>query len=585
MVFTATGQNVPKPSVVKKYHKTIFRKNSHENSEVGIYSNIVLIVRTILSIIIKKENERGENMANSNKLSIYLIKDEFGNDDDMILGNGKELLADIPNIGHVYYRPSFSKPPLWLSSFFGDTINADHIFSANARAVLLVTVQINEGDRQVTKTFAVTMGYGKYLFNENVIEDDFGLRVVLNTIKPDSLRRINKTNIGGNLKTSNEQLPLKSQIDDFGFDIDRDLIGMITGYSDDEEYAKGMLSGGDLLSLTAEVDITNIVDFLKKTYSKYKLATYKNNFSWVDHIKKVKDTRTIEELDTELVRLMIADSPSIWMAVPEVIEWEEIAGFRYCGRELYDDIDIALIKNSFRNGFTNIEQLKTGRRIVAVSALDGESPYASWSAYKCLYGEVDLHDRSYCINNGRWFCVDRDFVEQVNRDYNSTTVSAIDFIEFTNDYHNENEYSTAFAATDPNHFLCMDRQNVVYGGGQSRIELCDILTNDDTYIHVKPYSGSSTLSHLFNQAVVSAELVLGDLEFRTKANIKIGEKTENEEFLIHENERLNIVFAIISKVEEEHPPIPFFSKVAFRYIKRRLEVFGCTVSIKNVAKH
>lgn len=523
-------------------------------------------------------------MANSNKLSIYLIKDEFGNNDDLILGNGKELLADIPDIGCVYYRPSFSNPPLWINSFFGDTINTTRVFSANARAVLLAKVQVNEENRRVTKTFAVTMGYGKYLFNENVIEDDFGLRVVLNTIKPDSLRRINKTSVGGNLKTSNEQLPLKSEIDDFGFDIDRDLIGMISGYSDDEEYARGMMSGGDLLSLTAEVDITNIVDFLRKTYSKYKLTTYRISFSWVDHIKKVKDTRTIEALDIELVRLMIENSPSVWMAVPEVIEWEKITGFRYCGRELNNDIDIALVKNSFRNGFTDVEQLKTGRRIIAVSALDGESPYASWSAYKCVYGEVDLQGKSYCINNGRWFCVDRDFVEQVNRDYHSTTVSAIDFIEFTNGYHNENEYSTAFAATDPDHYLCMDRQNVIYGGGRSRIELCDILTTDDTYIHVKPYSGSSTLSHLFNQAVVSTELVLGDLEFRTKANMKIRENTENEEFLIGESERLNIVFAIISKSADERPPIPFFSKVAFRYIKRRLEVFGCIVSIKNIIK-
>lgn len=521
-------------------------------------------------------------MANNNKLSIYLIKDEFAANDDLILDDKKEVLAEIPNVGTVYYQRSYSNVPKWVKSFFGSTVNVNNIFTANARAVLIVRINSNQAGETKVKTFAVTMGYGKYLFNDNVIEDDFGLRVVLNTIKPDSLRRINKTSIGGNQKTSNEQLPLKSQIDDFGFDIDRDLIGMVTGYSSDENYAKGILSGSDLLSLTEEIDITNIVDFLKTTYQKYKATTYKTNFAWVDHIKKVKDTRTIDILDTELVKLILKESPTVWMAVPEVINWEDIVGFKYSGKELLNDIDISIIRDSYRKGLSTVEQLKTGRRITAVSALDGESPYASWSAYKCIYGEVEHNGKSYCINNGRWFCIDQNFVEQINNDYLSTSISSIDFIDFTDSHHSENDYSIEFSNTNTSIYLCMDRQNISYGGGHNKIELCDILTCDKTYIHVKPYSGSSTLSHLFNQAVVSAELVLGDMEFCAKANAEIGKNTSNPAFAISRDDKMNIVFAIISKTETDRPPIPFFSKVALRYIKRRLEVFGCSVSIKNI---
>lgn len=521
-------------------------------------------------------------MPNTNKLSVYLIKDEFANDDDLILDEKKEFLAEIPHVGTAYYKRSYSNIPGWVSSFFGNTINTSNIFTANARVVLLVRIKVDENNIKKTKTFAISMGYGKYLFKDNVIEDDFGLRVVLNTIKPDSLRRINKTSIGGNQKTSNEQLPLKSQIDDFGFDVDRDLIGMLTGYSGDEEYAKGILTGGDLLSLTEEVDVSNIVSFLKKTYVKYKLTNYKTNFAWVDHIKKVKDSCIIEQLDKEIIKLILDKSPNIWMAVPDVINWEDIAGFRYSGRELYNDIDIDIVRNSFRKGLNSIEQLKTSRRITAISAIDNESPYASWPAYKCLYGEIEYDGRSYCINNGRWFCIDKDFVQQINNDYNRTSVSTIKFIDYTDDHLNENKYSTEFTNTDNTKYLCMDKQNISYGGGYSKIELCDILTSDNTYIHVKPYSGSSTLSHLFNQAVVSAELVLGDMEFCKKANVKIREKTTNPNFLINDKNKMNIVFAIISRSSNERPHIPFFSKVTFRYIKRRLEAFGCTVSIKNI---
>lgn len=52
----------------------------------------------------------------------------------------------------------------------------------------------------------------------------------------------------------------------------------------------------------------------------------------------------------------------------------------------------------------------------------------------------------------------------------------------------------------------MDRQLISYGGGASRIEFCDVLSDSGQRIHVKQYSGSSVMSHLFNQGLVSASI-------------------------------------------------------------------------------
>ena len=300
--------------------------------------------------------------------------------------------------------------------------------------------------------------------------------------------------------------------------------------------------------------------------------------------KKVKDSRLISALETELIRLINEDSPAIWMAVPDVIDWVNISVFKYCGRDLHNDIHIEIVKGAFKNGLTNFEQLKQ-KTIHAISAQDGASPYMSWQAHKCLYGEIEYGGKAYCINNGRWFCVDKDFVNLVNEDYEKTPVSDMPFLRCTNKHRTENEYSKDFVSSNNEYLLCMDRENIVYGGGRSKVELCDILTTDNKYVHIKPYSGSATLSHLFNQAVVSAELVLGDSEFRAKANIKIGELTDNHAFQISEGKRPNVILAIISDEDVERPHIPFFSKVALRYTKRRLETFGCNLSIKNIKKH
>lgn len=519
-------------------------------------------------------------MPESNKLSIYLIKDEFADNDNAILKNSPNKLTDVEGLGAAYFCPSQIVTPKWVKSFFRGQIENESIFSSNARAVLIARVEIGESK----KTFAITMGQGKHMLANDVIEDDFGLKIVLNTIEPDSLRRINKINIGGNQKTSNEQLPLASDIDDFGFDIDRDLIGTITGYSDDDSFATGIITGGELLSLTAPIDITNLKNFLSKAYQRYKSTTYRNNFGWIDHIKKVKDSRLIRSLETELVRLINEASPTIWMAVPDVIDWENVAGFKYNGKDLHGDIYIDVVKDSFRNGLTSFDQLKQ-KSITAISAQDGISTYISWQAHKCLYGEIEYGGKAYCINNGRWFCVDRDFVSIVNEDYEQIPISDMAFLRCTSKHTTENEYSKDFVLSNQAYLLCMDRQNISYGGGQSKVELCDILTTDNKYIHIKPYSGSATLSHLFNQAVVSAELVLGDPEFRAKANIKIEELTDKKEFRIAEGSRPDVILAIISEKDVERPQIPFFSKVAIRYTKRRLETFGCKLSIKNIQKH
>lgn len=518
-------------------------------------------------------------MANKNKLSIYLIKDEFASKDSLILKDQKCTSRNIENVGTVYFSESHISKPAWVESFFRGKLDTKDIFTSNARAVLITRVTLGYGE---LKTFALTMGYGKYMLADDVIEDDFGLKVVLNTIPPNSLRRINKTNIGGNQKTSNEQLPLESGIDDFGFDIDRDLISAITGKSDDEDFATGILFGSDLLNLTAEVDIYNLAGFLRIAYAQYASNDYKQFFPWIDHIKRVKDSRLIKALDCELVALINQGTPKIWMAVPEVVSWEYIQGFKYAGQELYDDIDINIVKSSFQDGLARAEQLKS-KTIYAISAVDGKSTYASWQAYKCVYGEVSYGGKEYCINNGRWFCVDIDFVQKINDDYEQIPISDMVFSPCPAAL-TEAEYTKGYVATDPDNLLCMDRQNIGHGGGQSRVELCDILTASGKFIHIKPYSSSATLSHLFNQAVVSAELLLSDNEFFLKANQKIGELSTNKEFLLKKEEKPSVILAIISNRDEQRPHIPFFSKVALRYTYRRLLTDGCHLEIKNIYK-
>ncbi len=515
-------------------------------------------------------------LPSKNKLSIFLIKEEFAYFEDIMRDYNSMQSIDADT--EVYLGYSSKVKPQWATNFLTSKVDTNSLFVANARAVLLQRVKIVETGG--TRIFAITMGYGKNMLNDDVTEERFGIKVVLNTISNNSLRRVNKVNIGGNQKLSYEQLPLKSGIADFGIDINRDLVSHITGISDVDDYAKGAISGSDALFVSAEVDISNINDFLVKTYKRYCSHTYKQNFSWIDHIQNVKSQRENTILNNYLIEAVNNQSPLFWMAVPDVINWTEISGFKYNGQTIFDDIDIHEVCASFRNPLTTTDQLKA-KQIHAISSVD-DSKVHTWSALKCVFGECSIDGQAYCINNGKWYKINSDFVDSINSNYTATAISNIEFPACTNSHKDENAYSTYVQQNNPNGFLLMDRKNITYGGGHSSIELCDLLSIDCELIHLKPYSGSSTLSHLFNQGIVSAELLLSDPKFLALANAKIAEQPNGSGFVISNERAIKVVFGIISKNTPPLPQIPFFSKVAFNYVKNRLVAFGVDVSIKNI---
>ena len=61
-------------------------------------------------------------MVKKNKLSIYLVKDKYSETDHSILKKGALLLADLDELGKVYYRPSQISVPKWVSTFFGESL-------------------------------------------------------------------------------------------------------------------------------------------------------------------------------------------------------------------------------------------------------------------------------------------------------------------------------------------------------------------------------------------------------------------------------------------------------------------------------
>ncbi|HUT60594.1 MAG TPA: DUF6119 family protein, partial [Phycisphaerae bacterium] len=126
-------------------------------------------------------------------LRIFLIKQIYRSDED-ILKFG-EIEASFPLAkalsfsGALHVRRQHDAEPKWVE-FVRPHVHVQGalkgLYNAGTAAVLL----INAANRK----FAVTVGYGRNLLIPESWERDFGLKVVLNTVDPASLRSIDCRN-------------------------------------------------------------------------------------------------------------------------------------------------------------------------------------------------------------------------------------------------------------------------------------------------------------------------------------------------------------------------------------------------------
>ncbi len=515
-----------------------------------------------------------------NNISIYLIKKDIVEFNDIIEDDSR-VLHKYDDNSVAYYSASFTRPPKWLSNFF--QLENDELMTANARAVYIKRIKI---DDKTSRIFAVTFGYGKTLLKDDVCEEQFGLKIVLNTIARNKLRKISKVDIGKNYKQSQEQMPKESDISEFGFDIDRDLIKYVTGKSDDEEFGKSIITGGDIFNIFIDKDITNIEKFLKYCYGKYSLTTYKENFEWLDNIKLLRDSKKIEILNEKVVEeFNNRNFSNVWLAIPDVIDWEKVRYIYISGQKNRDyetnDIENDVFIDSFNNShIESFEQIKS-KNIIAKS--NENDDIAKWNAVKCIVGSLELSNNEiYAINGGNWYRINNDFAAEINDDYKRLELSDINFIDCQKNV-DEDKYNNALVESLPGSHL-IHKYNISYGSGTgNKIEPCDVAVGK-TLIHIKNNGGSSYLSHLFNQATTSCTL-LKDPKFRKKFKEKLQKNGINDVINnTFEVSDYTIVLGIINKYSDSRPRIPFFSKVSIKYAATQIKNLGYKFKLKNIKK-
>jgi uncharacterized protein (TIGR04141 family) len=514
-------------------------------------------------------------------LTIYLVKSGVTTDDAILIDHDTLESQAVGRgrgaVGKLYYRETPVRVPRW-ATFFGDTISTAHFRSASTPAVLIV--------RSAGRVFAVAFGHARFMLQPGCYEENFGLLVTLNAVDPEKIRLVDLRSLDASGRHAREQASRNIPILDFGIDVETDLLRGVAAPPYDEALGK-RLSGTDGLSITAAVDLADLKELLAKCLTQYRRREYKKRFPWVDNVAEVRDRTTLDALEVELVRRIRERAlDHIWLAIPELIDWNDFAGFRYSKSDrqtLLEDIRFDTYLEYVRRPPETLDLETLKRHQVYWVSATSELPRERWPVFRCIYAEIELSARAYLLNNGKWFEIAPNFMDEVNRSIarlpETKRVSLLDYED-----EDEASYNIRVSKTDPDRIALMDQKNVPYGGGANRIEFCDLYYKNKTLVHVKRYGGSSVLSHLFSQAVVSANSLLADAGFRKEVNRRL---PVSHRFRDPEKKPVagdyEIAFAIISDADGKLR-LPFFSRVTLRNATRQLRNYGFSVTCTKISR-
>jgi uncharacterized protein (TIGR04141 family) len=271
------------------------------------------------------------------------------------------------------------------------------------------------------------------------------------------------------------------------------------------------------------------------------------------------------------------------LAQPEAESLADINHYTYSsdGPEHVDlDIDEMVAERVEANAELTVDRLRSDYVHVSYGHQAGHD-LAKWRLYDCIVFETEDNDGNvFMLASGDWHKASPDFIAEIKEQLATLDQSDLDLPPAT-----VGETEPAYNPRAAVHLgcTCADAKPVKLEG-LTAIELCDLLTQDRQLVHVKRKTRSASLSHLFNQGLVSSELLVQHRPFREGSRSKVAEIDPGKEGVIpldgFDPTAFEVVYAVIAKDGTVLPDdLPLFSKITLAETSRRLQDIGYGVSV------
>lgn len=501
----------------------------------------------------------------SKSMSIYLLKPHSTVED--ALEDGRDYReASLSNKAlrgsRVFLRVTPAKQP-WWRDYLGIS---DPASQQSSSALAFIEVR--------NRIFALTFGSGHFLLKDDSFEHDFGTRVVLNSVDPNRLKSADTLDPESSQRRRT-QIPFDGDLALLSFTGDSTVLKSLTGKAK-KEY-QGLVksvTGSASLRITTPAEPNELDSLLNQLLALYESEEFSSVFPDIAQISPLTDPTQIEPLNRQLLDAVFDRTSSIILSVPDILDYSDETYVQFSGRgtsHLFSDVYIKhyreyLEDRGLSRDDLDVEGLKHDRLVL----LDGSFALKKkWSIFQSLILEVEGNDGySYHFSDGTWYKVSKDLVNSLRQFLDPFWIDCDlpENVWLSEDTYNEHASVIANA-------ICLDRSNIT-PKGQHQIEPCDILRIDGQgidLVHVKMGTSSSLLSHLFNQAANSMQLLRIEPESVQKLESLVTERadavTASNVRLFLESGQARVSIAIVSHKrtpEKKSDNLPFFSRISLR---------------------
>jgi uncharacterized protein (TIGR04141 family) len=502
----------------------------------------------------------------SRTFSIYLLKEKYLPEDTLKDENplGTPVQATNLPVGSKLYLLDLQPNKPWWKDYWG--INKKIEQSSKGA---MVFIPINK------RFFVLTFGHTYHYLKEDSYEYDFGLRMTLNALDP---KKLKSTDIFApeNSQRRRIQSPTESDLTFFDFDRDSSIIKRFTGKVKDEY--KDIFSnttGANNLSVSIKKQPQELPAFLSDVLAIYKKDDYKKTFSDIHNIIPLQDPIKIDKLNCELIKAFEKREKHLVLSIPDIIDYDANLNiyFSKAGHRLsaiYQDVYIDYYREYLSlNSKTDITIQDMQKHLMNLCDDDGNS-YQCYSVFKSLLFDCSLDNNYYHLSEGNWYQIDNDYLEKLEKIIDPYFYTDNFLLEYN--HSSEGEYNAKNSEVNTN-LVCLDKNNIS-PKSQTSIEPCDLyfVENDKAvFYHIKLSTRSSTLSHLFNQGVNSAEILRTMPESKEKLKSliekKIDKSLKDKYIAPIDNGQLRIVYAIITHkdINGKSKNLPIFSKITLKH--------------------
>jgi uncharacterized protein (TIGR04141 family) len=447
---------------------------------------------------------------------------------------------------------------------------------------------------------------GRFMLRNDVYARGYGMRTALNLLYPRGgdeagrLRAVDSKRRSTTILRSRFQVSEPSNFETFD-DVNRqsDTVLRAVGIPADADAWGRNIGGSDALTLNIAIQFDEIGELCRRIEAAHGQDDYRDLFDWIDYVQPISDPALVDRLENEIeARLRSRQIDGLVLAPPEIVDWDVASAFRFHydrkqgvaqSAVTHPDLRLAdyLSGLAARDALHDLDCSKLRTRHIDVLDGSGNQLYR-WSIWRCLVGELRIDGATYILDEGDLFEVRNDYLQHLD-DFIRAIPSSDIALPDTSPMQSEGDYN-AMAAAGSDELLLLDRRTVRISNRTTAIEICDLLSRDRQLVHVKRHLGSSNLSHLFAQGLVSAELLQSSPEFRRCAADAVSEFSDNPDafdFFAEEGiipSYFEVVFAIAERWDGRNPDqaLPFFSKVNLREAATNLRERGYKVALNRI---